>query len=268
MASPYIATAVKAARRAAQEITAAAQQLDRLAIDNKSENDFVTAADRAAEEAILNVLQSAYPRHAILTEERGLVGNTKSEWMWIVDPIDGTDVYSQGLPSFAVALAMLDSQRRPVGALIAAPRFGIGREDLLVSLMPGGQLKVDGEVFHPEGDKDQVSQVTMGSNDQARIDFSHFSGKVRTFGSSIIHLIAPVVFSSMQGAVNQPSYVWDVAASHAVLLAAGMDIEYCHGGRLEYTDDFLFGKKKYREDIYAGTPSAIRMMRSVLPLKD
>ncbi len=55
MASPYIATAVKAARRAAQEITAAAQQLDRLAIDNKSENDFLTAADRAAEDAILNV---------------------------------------------------------------------------------------------------------------------------------------------------------------------------------------------------------------------
>ena len=134
------------------------------------------------------------------------------------------DIMAQGLPSFAVALAMLDSQRRPVGALIAAPRFGIGREDLLVSLMPGGQLKVDGEVFHPEGDKDQVSQVTMGSNDQARIDFSHFSGKVRTFGSSIIHLIAPVVFSSMQGAVNQPSYVWDVAASHAVLLAAGWSI--------------------------------------------
>lgn len=233
----------------------------------KADGSVLTETDMRISHIIHDKVAQLFPDCSFVCEETE-VERKDGRFIFVLDPIDGTDVYSQGLPSFAVALAMLDSQRRPVGALIAAPRFGIGREDLLVSLMPGGQLKVDGEVFHPEGDKDQVSQVTMGSNDQARIDFSHFSGKVRTFGSSIIHLIAPVVFSSMQGAVNQPSYVWDVAASHAVLLAAGMDIEYCHGGRLEYTDDFLFGKKKYREDIYAGTPGAIRMMRSVLPLKD
>ena len=106
MASPYIATAVKAARRAAAEINRAAQEMDRLTIEAKSENDCVTSADRAAEAAIVSTLQSAYPRHAILTEERGLVGDAKSPYLWIVDPIDGTTNFMHGSPQYAVSIAL------------------------------------------------------------------------------------------------------------------------------------------------------------------
>ena len=207
-------------------------------------------------------------RHdTFICEETPIVRRDESEYTFVLDPIDGTDVYSQGLPSYAVALGILDRDRRPVGAIIAAPRFGIGREDLFISLCPGGALHVDGEVFTSSPDKDRVSQVTMGSTDQARVDFSRFTGKVRTFGSSIIHLVAPVVFSSMQGCVNQPCFVWDIAASHAVLLSQGMDIRYCDGSTFEYTDDFLYEKRKYRMDIYAGTPNGIKEMMTTLPVR-
>ena len=106
MKSPYIAVAVKAARRAASEITRAATSLDTLEVENKSVNDFVTAADRAAEAAIVDCLQHAYPDHAILTEEAGRIGAAKSDYLWIVDPIDGTLNFMHGIPQYAVSIAL------------------------------------------------------------------------------------------------------------------------------------------------------------------
>ena len=76
-----------------------------------------------------------------------------------------------------------------------------------------------------------------------------------------------MVFSSIQGCINQPSYVWDIAASHAVLLSQGMDISYFSGRKFEYTDEFLFEKKKYSEDIYCGTPDGIENLKKLLPLR-
>ena len=70
----FVATATQAARRAAREITYAAKDLDLLKIEDKAANDFVTNADRAAEAAIIEELQRAYPRHSILCEESGLIG--------------------------------------------------------------------------------------------------------------------------------------------------------------------------------------------------
>lgn len=102
MKSPYIAVAVKAARRAASEITRAATSLDTLEVENKSVNDFVTAADRAAEAAIVDCLQHAYPDHAILTEEAGRIGAAKSDYLWIVDPIDGTLNFMHGIPQLSL----------------------------------------------------------------------------------------------------------------------------------------------------------------------
>ena len=106
MKSPYIAVAVKAARRAASEITRAATSLDTLEVENKSVNDFVTAADRAAEAAIVDCLQHADPDHAILTEEAGRIGAAKSDYLWIVDPIDGTLNFMHGIPQYAVSIAL------------------------------------------------------------------------------------------------------------------------------------------------------------------
>ena len=102
MKSPYITVAVKAARRAAQELTRAATSLDTLEVENKSANDFVTNADRAAEAAIVDVIKQAYPKHAILTEEAGRMGSAKSDYLWIIDPLDGTLNFMHGIPQYAI----------------------------------------------------------------------------------------------------------------------------------------------------------------------
>ncbi|MFX7776673.1 inositol monophosphatase family protein, partial [Acinetobacter baumannii] len=63
-----------------------------LKVSKKSHNDFVTEVDKAAEDAIIDVLKNAYPDHAILAEESGASDNLhdENENVWIIDPLDGT----------------------------------------------------------------------------------------------------------------------------------------------------------------------------------
>ena len=96
--------AVKAARRAATVINRASTQLDLLTVQSKSSNDFVTEVDRAAEQAIIEVLRDAFPGHGILAEESGESG-PESEFTWIIDPLDGTTNFIHGMPQYAVSIA-------------------------------------------------------------------------------------------------------------------------------------------------------------------
>lgn len=233
----------------------------------KSDGSVLTETDLAISKRIEEDVARLFPDCGFISEEAEIVKKEDAKYTFILDPIDGTDVYSQGLPSFAISLGIIDSNREPVGAMIYLPRFGRGREDMFVRLDPNGELLVDGKVFTLQDNKDDVKQVTMGSGGQVKMDFSHFEGKVRTFGSSIIHLLSVVVFSAIQGCVNQPCFVWDIVSAHAVLKKVGMDIVYVDGEKFVYTDSFLYEKKKFKKDIYAGTPKAIECMRKILPVR-
>jgi len=93
---PMLNTAVRAARQAGRIINRASLDLDTLAVARKQRNDFVTEVDRASEEAIIEVLRTAYPNHSILAEEsghdpKGPAGHPReAEHIWIIDPLDGT----------------------------------------------------------------------------------------------------------------------------------------------------------------------------------
>lgn len=102
---PMLNTAVKAARRAGTLINRASNDLDALTIHTKQENDFVSEVDQSAEQAIIETLLTAYPKHAILAEESGETGD--SEFLWVIDPLDGTTNYLHGFPQYAVSIALL-----------------------------------------------------------------------------------------------------------------------------------------------------------------
>ncbi len=100
-------TAIKAARAAGSIINRAALDLDVLKIGRKGPNDFVSEVDRAAEMAIINILLEAYPGHGILAEESGREhGAQNSEFVWIIDPLDGTTNFLHGFPVYAVSIAL------------------------------------------------------------------------------------------------------------------------------------------------------------------
>ena len=104
---PMLNIAVKAARAAGAIINRAALDVELLKVSRKGPNDFVSDVDRAAEQAIIDILLEAYPGHAILAEESGRErGARDSEFLWIIDPLDGTTNFLHGFPVYAVSIAL------------------------------------------------------------------------------------------------------------------------------------------------------------------
>src|SRR3989442_8459392 len=132
---PMLTTAVKAARRGAAVINRASFDLDRLQVTEKQHNDFVTEVDHAAEQAIIEVLHKAYPDHAILAEESGASANLHddNEYVWIIDPLDGTTNFIHGFPQYCVSIAL---QHR--GVITQAVVFDPTRNDLFTATKGAG----------------------------------------------------------------------------------------------------------------------------------
>ena len=101
---PMLTIAVKAARRAGNIINRASRDVEGLTVVKKRHNDFVTEVDKAAEEAVIKTLLEAYPKHAILAEESGASGD--SEYVWIIDPLDGTTNFIHGFPQYSISIAL------------------------------------------------------------------------------------------------------------------------------------------------------------------
>ena len=126
---PILNIAIKAARRAGAVINRAALDGAPLEVRSKNVNDFVTQVDKAAESAAIEVLRRAYPDHAILAEESGAdAGTAKSEYRWIIDPLDGTTNFIHGFPQYCVSIGV---EHR--GALAHAVVYDPGKNELFTA---------------------------------------------------------------------------------------------------------------------------------------
>ncbi len=104
---PMMNVAVKAARAAGTIINRASLDVEAVRVSQKQVNDFVTDVDQAAEQAIIETLLTAYPGHGILAEESGREHGAKdSEFIWIIDPLDGTTNFIHGFPVYCVSIAL------------------------------------------------------------------------------------------------------------------------------------------------------------------
>ena len=99
--------AIKAARAAGAIINRAALDVDSVRLSQKQINDFVTEVDHAAEKIIIETLLTAYPGHGILAEESGQeYGAKHSDFVWVIDPLDGTTNFIHGFPVYCVSIAL------------------------------------------------------------------------------------------------------------------------------------------------------------------
>jgi myo-inositol-1(or 4)-monophosphatase len=96
--------AIMAARNAGNTLMRKLSAPQKLKIEKKGHNDFVSDADLAAERAVITTVQKHYPDHAFLAEESGVTGD--SDHVWIIDPLDGTTNYLHGFPVFCVSVAV------------------------------------------------------------------------------------------------------------------------------------------------------------------
>jgi myo-inositol-1(or 4)-monophosphatase len=102
---PMMTIALRAARAAGALIQRASGRLDRVQIDTKGRNDFVTEVDRASEQLIIEHLRRAYPDHSFVGEESGTQPGRDPDSVWIIDPLDGTTNFIYGIPHYAISIA-------------------------------------------------------------------------------------------------------------------------------------------------------------------
>ena len=133
---PMINIALRAARKAGENIVRASDDLHRFEVKAKGINDFVTEVDINAEQEIIYHLQKAYPDHAFLGEESGLIGSEDAEYRWIIDPLDGTTNFVRGIPHFAISIACM-YRGKIEHAVVLDP---VRREEFTASRGRGAQL--------------------------------------------------------------------------------------------------------------------------------
>lgn len=112
---PTLNVAVQAARKAGNIISRAVDRVDTLTISSKGHNDFVSEVDHQAEAEIIKVIRRAYPHHGFMAEESGVKGS--DEFVWIIDPLDGTTNFLHGFPQFAVSIALQHKGRLEHGVI-------------------------------------------------------------------------------------------------------------------------------------------------------
>lgn len=240
----------------------AKEKQNNLHVSLKEDNTPVTEVDITISRRIITLIRELFPECALISEEEKTETVSNPPFTFVLDPIDGTDSYSQGLPSFAIALGILNSENIPVGAIIYAPRFGKSTDDgLFLRLDPDGKITLNGKELKIIGDKKELKQITISSTFTQYVDSSLYKGKLRIFGSSIIHLLSPIVFPNIQACVATPCYIWDYAASHALLLSVGMDIYNEDGTPFRYSSPFL-NRNKSDGIKYAGYKETIDKLRS------
>ena len=105
--SPNLNLMIKASEKASKILIRDFGEVEKLQVSLKGPNNFVTNTDRKVEEVIVNELEKSKKNFSILTEERGFIENKDKDNFWIVDPIDGTTNFLNGVPHFCISVALL-----------------------------------------------------------------------------------------------------------------------------------------------------------------
>jgi myo-inositol-1(or 4)-monophosphatase len=253
-------TAVKAARRAAAIINRASFDLDRVKVNSKGHNDFVTEVDQAAEQAIIDILKTAYPDHAILAEESGASSNLHDENdnVWIIDPLDGTTNFIHGFPTYCVSIAL---QQR--GQITQAVVYDPNRNDLFTATKGSGAYLNEKRIRVSRRDKmvDALIGTGFPFRDMEGLDeylqmFRIMTEKcagLRRPGAAALDL-AYVAAGRLDGFFEKGLQPWDMAAGSLLITEAGGIM-----GTFAGESDYL-----YKGNALAATPKVFAQMVNLL----
>jgi myo-inositol-1(or 4)-monophosphatase len=270
-----INVAVKAARTAGSIINRAALDVEAVRISQKQVNDFVTEVDQAAEASIIETLLAAYPGHGIWAEESGREHGAKdSEFVWIIDPLDGTSNFIHGFPVYCVSIALTIK-----GKLDQAVIYDPSRNDLFTATKGRGaylndrRLRVskrirlqecliaNGFPFRPGDDLNTHLQM-MG-------DMMQRTSGLRRSGSAALDL-AYVAAGYTDGFFEPGLQPWDVAAGALMVTEAGGlvgnfsgDADFLEQGECMAGNPRIYGQMvnilgKYSKFASAGEKATVR----------
>jgi myo-inositol-1(or 4)-monophosphatase len=244
---PSLTIATRAARAAGRLILRYFERVDQLQIQAKTRNDFVSEVDRAAEDAIIQELKSKYPNHAFLAEESGPRG--RSDFEWIIDPLDGTTNYLHGFPQFSVSIALRVRGRLECG-LVYDPL----REEMFTAERGGGAQLNDRRirVANLTGLEGALIGTGFPFRDQRHIDtylsmlrtILQNTAGIRRPGSAALDL-AYVACGRTDGFWELGLAEWDMAAGALLVSEAGGRVSDLAGGdRFFATGNIIGGNLK------------------------
>lgn len=246
---PMLNTAIKAARIAGAIINRASLDLDRLQVNSKGTNDFVTEVDHAAEAAIIDTLLAAYPGHGILAEESGSArGARDSEFVWIIDPLDGTTNFIHGLPTYAVSIALAFR-----GQVQQAVVYDPARNDLFFASKGRGAFLNDKRLRVSRRTRLADCLIGTGFPYRQADDFGHYLRMFETVMKSCAGMRRPgaaaldlcyVAAGWYDGFFETGLGAWDVAAGSLLVTEAGGLV-----GNFTGEADFL-----HQREVVAGAP--------------
>ncbi|KAF1021664.1 MAG: Inositol-1-monophosphatase [Paracidovorax wautersii] len=218
--------AVKAARAAGAIINRAALDIESVRISQKQVNDFVTEVDQASEQAIIETILTAYPCHGILAEESGREHGAKhSQFVWIIDPLDGTNNFIHGFPVYCVSIALAVN-----GVIEQAVVYDPTRNDLFTATKGRGaylndrRVRVSRRTRLQESIVSNVYPLRPGNSirrlQQISADLYPTVTGVRSAGSAALEL-AYVAAGFSDGFIAAGVKSWDIAAASLLVTEAG-----------------------------------------------
>jgi len=228
--SPQINIIMKACNKASRSLIRDFGEIENLQVSSKGPGDFVTSADKRTEKIIIDELQKAHPEYGIISEEIGVINKSNTKNKWIVDPIDGTMNFLNGVPQFAISIGYEEDNEitcgvifNPIinemfcaekgnGAYLNNSRIRVSnKKKLKDSLIVTGGPKVASKI------KDKIFSEY--------INVSNNVSNVRKFGSAALDM-AYVACGRFDGYWQRELNYWDIAAGIVILKEAGGFIDF------------------------------------------
>jgi myo-inositol-1(or 4)-monophosphatase len=252
-------TAIKAARAAGSIINRASMDLDLIKVNTKAPNDFVTEVDQMAERAIIETLLGAYPGHGILAEESGRAHGAKdSDYVWIIDPLDGTTNFIHGLPIYGVSIALAHR-----GQVQQAVVYDPSRNDMFYASKGRGAFLNDKRLRVSKRARMAEALIGTGFPFRKGDSFKRYMQMLEVVMPSCAGLRRPgsaaldlcyVAAGHYEGFFETGLSPWDVAAGSLMVTEAGGLI-----GNFTGEPDFM-----YQREVVAGNPKIYGQMVQML----
>ncbi len=241
-------TAIKAAKEAGKILVANFSRIKK--IKKKAPGDYVTNIDLMAEKKIINIIKKRFPSHSILSEEVGFIDN-KSDFIWYIDPLDGTHNYIHNFPLFGVSIAVAHKGELQAG-VIYLPML----KELYVAqrgkgaFLNGKKIKVSERLI-------QHSMVGFGAvlrrkNEEKLAILKKLAGNIldiRIFGVAV-YTATLVAKGNLDAHVAVTSLPWDIAAGALIIQEAGGRITEVDGSPFSLeSDNFVSSNGLVHKDI-------------------
>ncbi|MFC1704555.1 inositol monophosphatase family protein [Candidatus Omnitrophota bacterium] len=231
--SDFISVGVAAAKEAGDFLLENFGKISQ--IESKGDRSLATNVDKGAEKIIVDTIQGAFPSHGIVAEESGVV-REKQEYLWIIDPLDGTHNFIRDINIFGVCIGLLRN-REFIGGIIYMP---VDRE-LYVAEKGGGAFKNDKKItVSPREDLSECSlsfdsSISKNADVMSQVlhDVALHSFNVRMFGSSA-RILSYIAEGKLDATIEFHDLPWDFAGSVCIIREAGGEITGLMGESLTY----------------------------------